>query len=357
MARRALALTAVVIGVWVIGCQSIAGIEDRTYQPGVTGSAECEAYCDQVMSNCTGALAAYPNRDLCILTCDTFPAGELEKDNSLDCRANQAQNTPSEPDFYCKGAGPFGAGACGPTCDAYCTLVSAFCPETLADSDCAASCPGLREDGVYDYSVLDSGDSVECRLAYAVRASLDKDNEEFCPGAALKSTLCADPVATLPNCTDYCRLVQTVCTGTNVVYESSAQCMAVCALMDKGLNTDTTGDTVGCRKYHSYNAISGASSHCPHAGPGGDGHCGPTCPSYCKLLSQVCPTEFSSSFKDDGDCQFKCLGIAGGADDTYFKAFSTKDTMRCRMTNVSRAAETASTTACAAAVGGGECAP
>jgi hypothetical protein len=141
------------------------------------------------------------------------------------------------------------------------------------------------------------------------------------------------------------------------VFESDAQCMAVCALLDKGKNSDTVENTVGCRKYHSYNAVSGPASHCPHAAAAGDGHCGTTCDSYCMLLEKTCPTEFASL----PNCQNACAALPGAGDDTYFDATPTGNSMRCRMTNVSRAAENGPDVAthCSAAVGaaGSECAP
>jgi hypothetical protein len=352
--RSVIAVLALAFGTWALGCESIAGIEDRTFQGGVKGSPACENYCN-LAADCTGALAAYPNRDLCILTCAALPPGELDKDNSLECRTKQAENATSEPAFYCPGAGPFGADKCGSTCDAYCSLTASFCPKTLENIDCMQACSGLRHDGVYDYATLGAGDNVECRIAQAVRASADP--ETYCPGAAPKSTACADPGDGEPDCNDYCTLVTVACTGANTVYESKAQCMAVCPLLEKGKNSDTTPDTVGCRKYHSYNALSGPESHCPHAAPTGDGHCGPSCPAYCMLLEKTCPTEFATTYGDASTCNSECATIPGALDDKYFEQQTVKDTMRCRVTNVARAAEKGANLdqACSAAVGGGEC--
>lgn len=350
----------VALAVFALGCESIADIEDRHFEPGITGSPQCESYCNLVTA-CTGPLAAYPNRDLCILTCGVLPSGEVDKDNSLECRTTQAESAPSEPQFYCAGAGPFGANKCGSTCDAYCTLVNAFCPTALEDVDCPTACGALRHDGIYDFQQLTSGDTVECRVAYAVRAS--KDPDTWCPGAAPKSLAgptgasCADPADGAPECADFCKLAQAACTGSNLAFESEAQCLAVCAFLDKGKNSDTVENTVGCRKYHSYNALSGPASHCPHAGPAGDGHCGTTCDSYCALLEKTCPSEFATL----SNCQTECAGLPGADDDTFFKAAATGNTMRCRMTNAARAAEkTVELSAhCGAAIGaaGSQCAP
>lgn len=353
--RTRIAFAALVLGVWALGCESIAGIEDRHVAKGITGSPACESYCSLVAA-CTGPLAAYPNRDLCILTCAALPSGEVDKDNSLECRTKQGEGITSEPEFYCDGAGPFGADKCGSTCDAYCSLIGSFCPSFLKDVNCPVACGGLRHDAIYDYGQLSAGDSVECRIAYAVRAS--EDPEEYCPAAAPKSTACADPGDGEPSCDDFCTLETTVCAGANAVYESKAQCMAVCALLDKGKNSDTTQNTVGCRKYHSYNAVSGPSSHCPHTAATGDGHCGSSCDAYCPLLETACPAEFQSTFPGgQSDCATECTKIPGALDDKYFTQQTVKDTMRCRVTNLSRAAEKGIELGadCAAAVGLGVC--
>jgi len=339
-----------------LGCQSIAGIEDRHYEPGVTGSPACEAYCTQVMDACSGSLAAYPDRDTCILTCAALPSGETVNDDSLECRTDQAglAATTGEPEVHCKGAGPFGAGTCGSTCHSYCNLLAAACPDALADiSNCETLCSGLRSDGEYDLASLSAGDNVECRVAHATLAFQDPDTH--CPAAAMKSAVCADPKDGAPSCEDYCKLVTTACTGENSPYESSAQCLAVCAKLDKGTNGDTSENTVGCRKYHAYNAVAAPAQHCPHAGPGGDGHCGEdNCESYCKLLSATCASDFAKLYTDETTCRSQCATLVGAGDDVWAKTPKVGNNVRCRLINAARAAEDP-TTHCAAAAGGGEC--
>src|SRR5581483_2075272 len=122
--------------------------------------------------------------------------------------------------------------------------------------------------------------------------------------------------------------------GQLAVYASSAECHAVCAALDPGTTNDHTQNTLGCRFYHSYNALSvtGAPIHCPHTGPGGDGHCGAddpaagtgNCVSYCKLAEKACPNEFASAFPDQpqadshSQCVAACGGLPGAAmDSTY----------------------------------------
>ena len=53
--------------VW--GCQSIAGIEERTLGP-------CGEFCDTVMANCTGENQVYDTRDKCMALCEILPPGD-----------------------------------------------------------------------------------------------------------------------------------------------------------------------------------------------------------------------------------------------------------------------------------------
>lgn len=358
MSRLAMITAAALVSLssWGLGCQSIAGIEDRTYEPGLQGSAECEAYCDSVMAACTGTHAAYPTRDQCIATCATLPSGEAQNDNSLECRSTQAAfaQSSTEPEIHCPAAGPFGVGVCGSLCQSYCTLLEAACPNTMTGiTDCEKLCGGLRSDGKYDLGQLASGDNVECRIARASAALLD--SKTHCSSAAMKSTECADPSDGTPSCADTCQLVTTACSGADAVYESEAQCLAVCGKLDAGTNADQVENTVGCRKYHGYNSLAAPAQHCPHTGPGGDGHCGAdNCEGYCQLLARTCDAELKSTYGDEATCLTECAKLPGSKADSYSDAAKTGNTVRCRLINVARAAEDPAQH-CAAAAGGGEC--
>lgn len=82
-----------------------------------------------------------------------------------------------------------------------------------------------------------------------------------------------------PTCLTYCTQLTTNCSGVNAQYENMADCMDYCgsAGWTVGAETDTAGNTLGCRIYHGgVPAASNAAEHCPHAGPGGAGVCGTT---------------------------------------------------------------------------------
>jgi hypothetical protein len=127
----------------------------------------------------------------------------------------------------------------------------------------------------------------------------------------------------------------------------------VCSHLDPGKPTDAKEDTVGCRTYHAYNAYvtNQPASHCPHAGPGGDNHCGNSnCPAYCRLLEAACPTQFTSTFGDAPTCLEECADLAGAKGETGMViANSDGDNVMCRLNQISRAFK--DKTLCPAAVG------
>src|SRR5688572_29391104 len=122
----AFALCAIAAGA---GCESIVGIEDRTYDLGKDGavgpSQQCVDYCDAVMENCKGEFAVYSGMDTCLGVCSQLPPGdsiEPGSGNTVACRAAQAvlAGSTDEPEDHCPRAGPGGAGQCGSDCESYC---------------------------------------------------------------------------------------------------------------------------------------------------------------------------------------------------------------------------------------------
>ena len=157
------------------------------------------------------------------------------------------------------------------------------------------------------------GDTLQCRLVHVSNSAANPTMH--CPHARVVPVTdpCWNPQKDPPKCEDYCRINTGICTGDNKVYESLAQCMSVCAVLPPGTEADTTQDTVGCRKYHSYNSVGVPSMHCPHSGPGGDGHCGTdNCPGYCAVVGAACKTEFATTFGGDTNkCLTECRKVKG----------------------------------------------
>jgi hypothetical protein len=262
-----------------------------------------------------------------------------------------------EPASHCPAASPGGGDVCGNNCESYCALMGEFCPDDLVDN-CEEKCAALYDDGTFDVKKHHDGDYMQCRLVHVSSAAVAPEthcwHSTITPGI---DSPCADLAGTTPRCADYCRLVTTACQGDRAVYESEAQCLAVCAALDVGDAIHRVEDTVGCRRYHSYSSLEAPDPHCSHAGPGGDGHCGKTnCPAYCRLLESVCSTEFAATFGTPADCETACAAIPGSAADSGYSVATAGDgggTLQCRLLYVSRAFTDAA--ACASAVGGGQC--
>ncbi|HEX4339068.1 MAG TPA: hypothetical protein VH062_24340 [Polyangiaceae bacterium] len=379
-------LCSLVLGALVVGgCQSIAGIEDRHFDPlddGGTGgkgtvieaSETCKKYCKDVMGACVGDIAQYADMDTCLAVCGKIPEGEAHEPggNTIGCRETQAGYAlVGEPELYCDKAGPGGGGTCGTDCQSYCNLFAAICSDQYDPlPDCEESCKALRVDPVFNPVASYMGDTLNCRLVHISAASLDPTTHCQHARVVPPTDPCADPPTDKPSCTDFCRIVGVACgdpagdgaadagaAGPRAVYESTQQCMDVCNALPRGLNKDMDGNnTVGCRKYHSYNAVADPVVHCPHTGPGGDGVCSTdNCESYCQLAAVACSTDFKKHFPGGADaCKTECEALDGAAAGSGYN-ISTPDgnTVQCRLLRTARAFSDSSQ--CAAALGAAPC--
>lgn len=107
-------------------------------------------------------------------------------------------------------------------------------------------------------------------------------------GASISSsTISRDPTGELTtggealSCAAYCATIGANCAGADAQYGNNDTCLATCAAFPPGTLADVSGNTLGCRNYHAGAAAQDASTHCVHAGPGGDGICGGNCESFC----------------------------------------------------------------------------
>jgi hypothetical protein len=122
-----------------------------------------------------------------------------------------------------------------------------------------------------------------------------------------------DAPVTLATCDEYCTEITANCTGSNLMYESDAECMASCELFAPGAGADTSGNTLGCRAYHARAAAdsqTNADTHCRHAGPGGDGACGSNCEGFCKIVQAACADQNQPPYADLAACMTACQGYA-----------------------------------------------
>lgn len=357
-------------------CQSLAGIDDRTYDPKGAVSTACRSYCAQVKAVCQDTNTQYVSDETCFGVCRLLPVGDSNEPigNTLACRINQltlAQQTGEASTLadYCARSGPGGNGTCGSTCESYCALYAEACGSTgvaLFDAEvCAAKCQGLQDTHGFDVNANYFGDTLQCRLVHTSAAT--QDPETHCPHAQMPANgpcLGQDPATVVPDCDAFCQLELTECAGDKAVYESPEQCHKVCEALPKGTAVDHSGNTVACRKYHSYNALLDPTTHCPHTGPGGDGHCGSSatpdtgdtgnCDSYCLLLETACKSDFDKAFSDQASCAADCATLTGaGPSLEYSVADTTGNTLQCRLLHVSRALSDSSE--CAAAQGATPC--
>lgn len=364
-------------------------IEDRTPGPELTdpGSADddepassqaCESYCSEAMENCTGEFQIYPSHEICETLCAHFPAGDSDnpEGNTVACRAEQARlaGTTGEPRVHCPSAGPGGNArgnnvGCGTDCEAYCYLHPRLCDiegeSPLEEEECLRQCAGLREKPTFSIDVdYDGEDSLECRLVHLTSAAAAPD--AHCWHAAMAprpESPCDDLPGAPVQCDVYCDLVMTACVDDHQMYENTEQCLATCEALPPGSAEDEIEDTVGCRRYHSYNALAAPAAHCLHAGPTGDGHCGTeNCTSYCTILQAACESEFAVEFQDGADagplggCVEACMRLDGAnADESNYSVNpeAEGDTLGCRTLHAVRALNDANE--CAAAFGGAPC--
>jgi len=345
----------------VSGCTLIAGIEHRKddgknsqydtvdKESDLPTTTECVDYCDLVLENCTDENAVYKTRTTCINTCNALStAGEGEGlGNSIACRTDRARAAKSSPDEECAAAGPNGDnGACGSSCEAWCTMLSSECPDEYAGLlDCPTACSALPVSGHFSLTGNYTGETVECRLIHLGAVGAEKDTSVHCGhGKYIPTETCGPLPEEEPTCERYCDVNLINCEDFEV-YESRDQCLAACAALPLGEYSDKEENTVGCRIYHSKNAAGVPQTHCTHGGPSGNGHCGVysvdeegftgNCESYCYLFKAACGDEFEAEgYANIKDCAEQCSETFennGAKNDVpYTVEDAVGDTLQCR---------------------------
>jgi hypothetical protein len=361
----ALSLGCVVAG-GTVGCASILGIETGDEVASDTGddgkiadpeteistTEQCVQYCDAVMTNCTGDNAQYTARASCINTCNNLPPGSVQdaepSSNTVLCRIKQAELAEEFASDTCAAAGPGGNEECGNNCESWCHLLSQSCTKDFNEmDDCEASCATIPGGEFFDLSGYDDNkDDIQCRIAHlgAAGSGLEAD-QVHCEHARFSPVgNCVGETAEL-SCEGYCQAVMGACLGDLAVYKDSTECEASCPAFELGEAGDESGNTIACRSYHSGAALSLPETHCAHAGPAGDGHCGKdaadgsttgNCESYCRVYSAGCSEEFAAEFSDvQATCVSQCagsglLGVEVGSGYTYATA-PDSDGVACRI--------------------------
>jgi len=141
--------------------------------------------CVATYSHIGGAtdVANYPNGAI------KFPIGSPNGATELPCRRYHAQvargSTGTAVGEHCIHA-LFGDGACGTTCETYCTLGAAICP-TMFDTNCMTDCANTVPAPI-NYAEITNHDLV-CRIYHmTVAAQSAALNTDHCPHATIMST-------------------------------------------------------------------------------------------------------------------------------------------------------------------------
>ena len=108
---------------------------------GMVPDTLCGEYCATVIASCDPAdttkprLPQYNDMDQCLAVCELLPPGEPNDRNvnTVECRLRLARQAEYEPLNVCPQAGIAGVGACGSSCEAYCSLMNQVCTETTTE--------------------------------------------------------------------------------------------------------------------------------------------------------------------------------------------------------------------------------
>jgi hypothetical protein len=97
----------------------------------------------------------------------------------------------------------------------------------------------------------------------------------------------------------------TGCGDKTRVYESEAQCEAVCAKFPNAQNDSANDNTLRCRRFQAYEALNnGATARsCEAAGPVPLEFGGSKCASFCQMLLSTCS---GGPFNDMAGCMTAC---------------------------------------------------
>jgi hypothetical protein len=151
------------------------------------------------------------------------------------------------------------------------------------------------------------------------------------------------PSQLMLTCASYCAGNLAACSGANSQWGSMQNCLDTCSHWTAGAITDTTGDTLGCRVYHTMAAQTAAQVHCVHSGPTGGTQCGANaCADFCPLETAICPSQYPASGANS--CATLCPGFMSTGQ-PYSSANTTGATIECRFYHLT-AASTDPTTHC-----------
>lgn len=352
----------------VASCANIIDLEERKVaaDAGADGSvsATCDAYCAQAQERCPGLF--YKNEVGCMGVCQEYAVGDSAqpKGNTLACRMKALENAKVynfEAQTYCPGAGPGGAAladadSCGTLCENYCKLYETVCKDFAEIPDCQNKClllPSRMGGTTADMDFASAADTVQCRLAHVTAAATakslgDRDAQKsHCGHSGLKSNQLCDVsderVADIQiQCSDFCRLTMGACQGPDQVYESPAQCEAVCGRLVSGSIKDITSktDSRRCRRENAYAALVEPDANlralaCSNASPI-PSQCGAgRCATYCALAKTAC----TALYPGDQQCEASCNQLSDRAQNINYSipsALGRGSPLNCRAQRVAK---------------------
>jgi hypothetical protein len=169
-------------------------------------------------------------------------------------------------------------------------------------------------------------------LVFASLAACGGDDEQDHDAAVVIDAPADIDAPAAPTCAAYCNSIAANCTGANLMYGTTAECMATCGLFIVGTGADMAGNTLGCRLYHANNAagsMQNANTHCRHGGPGGDGLCGANCEGFCTIALGACSAQNPPPYANMGACMTACGNYATAP--AYVATQTSGNSFACRL--------------------------
>jgi len=305
-------------------------------------SPNCTDYCTTFLANCNSGtwMTYYADMTECMAVCAAFPVGTFadRTTNTLGCRLYHAQASPANYTLHCPHASATGGNYCGTYCEAYCNMSLFQCnanngyyvmgtPNFNNYATCSKVCALYPQGDIFNDRTVNT---LGCRIYHAKAAIATSDPAHCTHASPSGGDYCGS------FCEAYCTLINGSCAvGANKPqYASNTACDDYCSnnLHDNtpsldGHWNDTSGDTTGCRIYHSTAFLAtGDSSHCLHAGPSGDNTCGSWCTVYCDLIQNAC---YGSNAQYTSTAQ--CMDVCGNFSSGGAPGDASGNTVQCRI--------------------------
>jgi len=145
-------------------------------------------------------------------------------------------------------------------------------------------------------------------------------------------------------CEEYCTTIMSLdkCGASAAVYESTAQCLAVCRQLPEGSPGAISGNSVQCR-LNELRTPDFEPNDCSHVGPVSfGGTCGDPCLTFCELQRTACGNG------EEAYCTSAC-SVLKQSESYNIDQFANTDTLQCRVNILARALGNGSSEECSGA--------